>query len=1305
MKGNPSPKNESHDEEPRSNTEGTLRQAIDLAIEKGKIAAAELEKSIDRTLASLCESTKSLRTWASWKSSSGGKQTPTAVAGRYIALVEAKNREISSVFQQQKKSLETFNIVFFGRTGVGKSSLIDALSYGNGKSVSQGESDWTTEVNTVSWNSCVLVDTPGINGWGRSRPRAEMEEKARLATESADVVMLCFDSQSQQESEFSKVAEWIQKYRKPVIAVLNGRNPHWRMPTRVPVASARKTVSQHIQQNATNIRDELGKIGLLSVPIVAISSKRALFARATEPYEGPDAVTLANHRQEYGCDSLLAWSNLKALEDLLVESLKSDAAAIRTEMLRNKLKGTLKSLDSELENIGLEAQKAVDLVENTIESVFKIVGYPSVDKRAVFKDDRSDDDLLTYLESVRHAQFQSPRIGEFSTFLRHLLSSHFSPLRSDALNKAELVIAKAFDEGRDISSEDFNRSVFALKSMESVAQNVLKDSIEFLRRKIALVGRDAEVDFRCLVDGETSIKGAAGKGYKGVSTALKAGGILSGVASATLGGLALANIWNPVGWVAVATVLGTSILSGLLKWSGNAAQRKAEHRRLEARRSALADAGKSINTMFDRFIEDVNEQALQHAKDGMAQLLVEPLREDISLWLVQKELKKTRKELSDALQALGHHSAPMKVFERAAERVESERFPGDLAAAKKLWLGESWVEDLNGLEAVSGDSSEKRTEAYDPNLYARAKEQIRSFFAQFTEKPKHGSGKGWLMELQAASEGDVDAAPILSELNALLTAGIPRLHLHGDYNSGKSSFIKRLLIDSGLPVPEQLVVRADPTTSKVTSYSWLWLELVDNPGFQSGREDETIAAVSASPDASFILYLFQPNLVTGSDLAIQTVLKGDETTGFISKLDKTFFVINRADELGVDPNEDFNGFMHLCQRKQTELIQAMASHGMDISAERVFCMASDPYGEVGDRRDVNSTHYDSFRAWDGFGALTEAFRHVRSDLVRVGCDISVLEGGAARISRLRTSIKEKLVKFRKEREFLARIKTALNDSISESDQITAHVDGRLLKMIDENAYGLLSDTFKAVDKFEIEALAKQLEKWWEDKALRSDFEQWQNESQKTIDEWAERVQDEIGRRFNSVEFSTTFPDLKEQFESEMLFHKEKRTAAKVYDVLRIPLNLGENRDVVYDVGKFIGMKFRPWGAVKGAIRIGKANVILSVVGVGIDINDLIRSNRNEAERDTVRNNARKFVLKTKEQFHKKIIEDKDGLFAYVQGNRKEMEKHRNALRAEILKQDNESKVMQQRLETYLRLLNSARDYLGLPYIKEENLGA
>lgn len=59
-------------------------------------------------------------------------------AARFAAQLDDTLAKIGSLFERQSEALKTFNIVLFGRTGAGKSTLISALTRSDGASVSQG---------------------------------------------------------------------------------------------------------------------------------------------------------------------------------------------------------------------------------------------------------------------------------------------------------------------------------------------------------------------------------------------------------------------------------------------------------------------------------------------------------------------------------------------------------------------------------------------------------------------------------------------------------------------------------------------------------------------------------------------------------------------------------------------------------------------------------------------------------------------------------------------------------------------------------------------------------------------------------------------------------------------------------------------------------------------------------------------------------------------------------------------------------------------------------------------------------------
>jgi len=65
----------------------------------------------------------------------------------------------------QNLDWDILNIAFFGETGIGKSTLIEALIGGDGKSIGTGVKDFTTEIKVYFFDKDIkLLDMPGIEG-------------------------------------------------------------------------------------------------------------------------------------------------------------------------------------------------------------------------------------------------------------------------------------------------------------------------------------------------------------------------------------------------------------------------------------------------------------------------------------------------------------------------------------------------------------------------------------------------------------------------------------------------------------------------------------------------------------------------------------------------------------------------------------------------------------------------------------------------------------------------------------------------------------------------------------------------------------------------------------------------------------------------------------------------------------------------------------------------------------------------------------------------------------------------------------
>ena len=144
-----------------------------------------------------------------------------------VAALTGVHEDLYEHLAVREQARDSFVVAMFGRTGVGKSTLTEPLTAGDGRTASPGRVGWTDKRAALRPGLCFL-DCPGFDPPGPDR--AAHEAEARRAVLQADVVLMCFGSQNQKATEFGHVARWVAHYDKPVVVLLSVRNRAWRNP-------------------------------------------------------------------------------------------------------------------------------------------------------------------------------------------------------------------------------------------------------------------------------------------------------------------------------------------------------------------------------------------------------------------------------------------------------------------------------------------------------------------------------------------------------------------------------------------------------------------------------------------------------------------------------------------------------------------------------------------------------------------------------------------------------------------------------------------------------------------------------------------------------------------------------------------------------------------------------------------------------------------------------------------------------------------------------------------------------------------
>lgn len=118
--------------------------------------------------------------------------------GECIADLERSQNLLRQQAEQQRNDMGTFNITLFGRTMSGKSTLMEILTHGDGKSIGKGAQRTTKDVRPYPWQGLTITDVPGIAAYGGE----DDENTAHEAARKADLVLfLICESPQPKETE------------------------------------------------------------------------------------------------------------------------------------------------------------------------------------------------------------------------------------------------------------------------------------------------------------------------------------------------------------------------------------------------------------------------------------------------------------------------------------------------------------------------------------------------------------------------------------------------------------------------------------------------------------------------------------------------------------------------------------------------------------------------------------------------------------------------------------------------------------------------------------------------------------------------------------------------------------------------------------------------------------------------------------------------------------------------------------------------------------------------------------------------
>ena len=130
----------------------------------------------------------------------------------FMEMDKELKQDLSYLQKQQKE----FSVLVFGRTMVGKSTLMEIMTHGSGASIGNGSQRTTLDVRDYHWKGMKITDVPGIASFdGREDDRLALE-----AAKAADLILFLISDGEPQPEEAKHLAE-LRRLGKPVLGIIN----------------------------------------------------------------------------------------------------------------------------------------------------------------------------------------------------------------------------------------------------------------------------------------------------------------------------------------------------------------------------------------------------------------------------------------------------------------------------------------------------------------------------------------------------------------------------------------------------------------------------------------------------------------------------------------------------------------------------------------------------------------------------------------------------------------------------------------------------------------------------------------------------------------------------------------------------------------------------------------------------------------------------------------------------------------------------------------------------------------------------
>lgn len=414
----------------------------------------------------------------------------------------------------------------------------------------------------------------------------------------------------------------------------------------------------------------------------------------------------------------------------------------------------------------------------------------------------------------------------------------------------------------------------------------------------------------------------------------------------------------------------------------------------------------------------------------------------------------------------------------------------------------------------------------------------------------------------------------------------------GQYSSGKSTIISALTGDKNIKID------ANVATDIVSEYKWHNIVLMDTPGILAGKvEKHDEATKNALKECDLIVYVITSQLF--DDLIFENFIN----LAYEQHLkDKMIIAINK---MSMEAGE----FEDLVLNYRQSLKSIFMERGYDFDFETIFLDAAD-YIEGKEDND------EEFIQLSNFSTFITSLNHFVEEkgIIKKQFDtpIRILKDGISDIAlatanpELQLLIDQAEPKIKNAKKDINRsVNLLVNDTVQEIKSLGYDL---INKMEDgENEFKLAVSEFNNNVGKIIESLDDKIQKIIEEEESELIKEIDSFTSKSSFESYEKKLNDQL----NNVEVPKEVKlNLEKQRQILDLLGKggSKVASMTFKDAAATGLkNVSGStmHETVLTVGKFFGHKFKPWGAIKTANKLGKAGKFLgpavSVAGIGLDI--------------------------------------------------------------------------------------------------------